>query len=100
MVEITDEMIWKARAAFLKADKGTLEIDKYALNDWHTWNAALSAVLPDAIAQARKDALEEAAKIADDCDGPLACPTFAEDECFDMMAKRISAAIRAEGGEK
>jgi hypothetical protein len=47
------------------------------------------------LATARKDALEEAAREAEDCDHPWVEAREAEHEAAALMAGRIAAAIRA-----
>ncbi len=47
------------------------------------------------VQQARRDALEEAARVAEDCDHPWVEAREAEHEAADLMAGRIAGAIRA-----
>ncbi len=55
--------------------------------------------LREALKTARRDALEEAARAAEDCDHPWVEAREAEHEAAALMAGRIADAIRALKGE-
>lgn len=46
--------------------------------------------------EAQRQAFEETAKIADECDYPKAAPTSQEADSYDEMGVRIADVIRAE----
>lgn len=46
-------------------------------------------------AEARREALEEAAKAAEGCDSPFNSPTDEQHEAVDLMARRVADTIRA-----
>jgi hypothetical protein len=60
---------------------------------------AVSRPAADLVAKARRDALEEAAREAEDCDHPWVEAREAEHEAAALMAGRIADAIRALGKE-
>jgi hypothetical protein len=56
---------------------------------------AIYAKVGNIRAEARRDALEEAAKAAENCDSPFSSATHEQDEAVDLMARRIADTIRA-----
>jgi hypothetical protein len=66
------------------------------------WEAFLSILPPAPLrtevevrAEARREALEEAAKAAESCDSPFSSATQEQDEAVDLMARRVAETIRA-----
>lgn len=55
----------------------------------------IAAALNAAPTGARREALEEAARAAENCDSPFNCPSDEQYEAVDLMARRIADTIRA-----
>jgi hypothetical protein len=72
-------------------------------NFHHTFQIALDEILEEhplraesaVRAEARREALEEAAKAAEVCDSPFNSPTDEQHEAVDLMARRVADTIRA-----